>query len=299
MAVHGMLLAPMIGAANDQTQPGGVVRLDDRTGEFVDYFGPGPERATDDSGPTYMYDFAMTPDGEHAISSTFGAPAACAPGIDPACLGDEVAVWDVATERVIQTAGLGDDSGALMVRFLGQDGLRRAFINAPGTSAVWLAHDDDGDGTFEFEQVLGPDDGLEGPMDLVLSSDGTSMYLSNWFGNNVQRFDIGDPFHPKQVATMSVPHPNMLRLSPDGSRLYVTNSLLTPWDNDADFGEPRNSDYGIWLFDVGTSGEITPLNADGSPWVSFAEVDKQTTTGPAGPHMMLFDPSIPLAPGEH
>jgi selenium-binding protein 1 len=299
MAVHGMLLAPMIGAANDQTQPGGVVRLDDRTGEFVDYFGPGPERATDDSGPTYMYDFAMTPDGEHAISSTFGAPAACAPGIDPACLGDEVAVWDVATERVIQTAGLGDDSGALMVRFLGQDGLRRAFINAPGTSAVWLAHDDDGDGTFEFEQGLGPDDGLEGPMDLVLSSDGTSMYLSNWFGNNVQRFDIGDPFHPKQVATMSVPHPNMLRLSPDGSRLYVTNSLLTPWDNDADFGEPRNSDYGIWLFDVGTSGEITPLNADGSPWVSFAEVDKQTTTGPAGPHMMLFDPSIPLAPGEH
>ena len=47
-----------------QTQPGGIVEIDDRTGEFVDYFGPGPERDPSDSGPTYMYDFAMTPDGE-------------------------------------------------------------------------------------------------------------------------------------------------------------------------------------------------------------------------------------------
>ena len=299
MAMNDMLLAPMIGAANDETQPGGVVRLDDRTGEFVDYFGPGPERTTDDSGPTYMYDFAMTPDGENAISSTFGSPAACATGIDPACLGDEVAVWDVATERVTQTADLGVNSGALMVRFIGQDGMRRAFINAPGTSAVWLANDDDGDGTFDFEQVLGTDDGLELPMDLILSSDGTSMYVSNWFNNTVQRFDIAEPFHPELLSTASVPHPNMLRLSADDGRLYVTNSLLTPWDNDAEFGAPRNRDYGIWLFDVESPGDLAPVHADGGPWVSFTEVEKQTTTGPAGPHMMLFDPSIPIEPGAH
>ena len=41
MAMHGMVLAPMIGAANEQTQPGGIVEIDDQTGEFVDYFGPG------------------------------------------------------------------------------------------------------------------------------------------------------------------------------------------------------------------------------------------------------------------
>ena len=122
MAVHGMLLAPMIGAANDQTQPGGIVQIDDRTGEFVDYFGPGPERTAAESGPTYMYDFAMTPDGASAISSTFGSPALCAPGIDPTCLGDEVSVWDVESEAVVQTADLGANSGALMVRFVREDG---------------------------------------------------------------------------------------------------------------------------------------------------------------------------------
>jgi methanethiol oxidase len=299
MAMHDMLLAPMIGAANDQTQPGGIVEIDDRTGEFVDYFGPGPERDPNDSGPTYMYDFAITADGERAISTTFGSPARCAAGIDPTCLGDEVAVWDVHSEHVIQTETLGANSGALMVRFVAQPGVRRAFINAPGTSAVWLADDDDGDGVFDFQQVLGPDEGVELPMDMVLSSDATSLYVSNWFGNTVQQFDISDPFHPTLRSTVSVPHPNMLRLSRDNNRLYVTNSLLTSWDNDADFGEPRNTDYGIWLFDVDTSGELTPLHADGSAWVSFDNVDKQTTTGPAGPHMMLFDPSIPLQPGEH
>jgi hypothetical protein len=116
----------------------------------------------------------------------------------------------------------------------------------------------------------------------------------------VQQFDITNPFKPVLKATVSVPHPNMLRLSRDNRRLYVTNSLLTSWDNDPDFGAARNDRYGIWRFTVNTrSGGLAPSEADGSPWVSFANVRKKTTTGPAGPHMMLFDPSIAPAPGEH
>jgi len=45
------------------------------------------------------------------------------------------------------------------------------------------------------------------------------------------------------------------------------------------------------------SGELTPTGPQ--PWVSFTNVRKKTSTGPAGPHMMLFDPSVPLEPGEH
>ena len=52
----------------------------------------------------------------------------------------------------------------------------------------------------------------------------------------------------------------MLRLSRDNRRLYVSNSLLTPCDNDPDFGPPRNNDYGIWLFDVDEqSGDLTSV----------------------------------------
>jgi selenium-binding protein 1 len=300
MDLHGKLLVPMIGAATDTTLPGGLVEISDRTGAFKRYFGPGPVRDSGDQGPRYMYDFAAAPAANRGISSTFGPPATCGGGIDPACLGDEVAVWDLRRREVIQTADLGANSGALMVRFIREPGVRRAFINTPGTSAVWLADDDDRDGVFEFQQVLGPEDGLAIPADIVLSHDHRYLYLTNWFGDTVQQFDVSDPFDPVLTATVSVPHPNMLRLSRDDRRLYVSNSLLTPWDDDPDFGPARNDDYGIWLFDVAKrSGELTPLNADGRAWVSFTNVRKKTTTGPAGPHMMLFDPSIPLQPGEH
>jgi methanethiol oxidase len=299
MTMEGRSLVPMIGAATETTLPGGIVEIDDRTGAFERYFGPGPVRDTGDLGPKYMYDFAAVHEANRAISTTFGPPALCGAGIDPTCLGDEVSVWDFRREKVIQTADLGTNSGALEVRFIREHGVRRAFINTPGTHAVWLADDDDGDGVFEFQQVLGPEDGLTIPVDMLLSYDHKYLYLTNWFGNTVQQFDIADPFNPVLKATASVPHPNMLRLSRDNRRLYVSNANLTPWDNDPGFGPPRNNDYGIWLFDVGKSGGLTSVTSDGRAWVSFTNVRKKTTTGPAGPHMMLFDPSIPLLPGEH
>jgi selenium-binding protein 1 len=295
----GRALVTMIGAASGTTLPGGIVEIDDRTGAFTGHYGPGPDRAPGDLGPEYMYDFESLAEANRGISTTFGSPALCAGGIEPTCLGDDVAVWDLQKRKVIQTASLGEHSGALMVHWLREPGVRRAFLNAPGTSAIWLADDDDGDGVYDFQQVLGPGDGLALPPDMLLSHDGTRMYVSNWFGNTVQEFDISDPFDPVLRATVSVPHPNMLRLSRDDRRLYVTNSLLTPWDNDPDFGPARNDDYGIWLFEVEENGGLTPSTADGSAWVSFENVRKKTTTGPAGPHMVMFDPSVPLAHGEH
>jgi methanethiol oxidase len=300
MAMHGKVLAPMIGAATDSTAPGGIVELDDKTGEFERYFGPGPKREPGGLEPKYMYDFAMPPGAKRGISTTFGPPALCGGGVDPTCLGDEVAVWDTDQEQVIQTADLGVNNGALMVRFVTAKGVRRAFINTPGTRTVWLADDDNHDGVFDFQQVLGPDDGLLIPADLLLSYDGRYMYVTNWFGNTVQQFDITDPFKPKLNATVSLPHPNMLRLSKDNRRLYVTNSLLSTWDDDTRFGPARNDEYGLWRFDVDRgTGKLTSFPSDGSAWVSFESVKKKTTTGPAGPHMMLFDPSVRLEPGEH
>ncbi len=296
---HGRAMVTMIGAANDTTLPGGIVEINDKTGRFLGHYGPGPDRGPGETAPKYMYDFESLPRANRGISTTFGPPALCGGGIEPSCLGSDVYVWDLRRRKVIQTADLGENSGSLMVHFVPKPRVRRAFINAPGTSAIWLADDDDRDGVYDFQQVLGPDDGLELPPDITLSGDGKYLYASNWFGNTVQQFDITDPFNPVLKATVTVPHPNMLRLSRDNRRLYVTNSLLTPWDNDPDFGPARNDQYGIWLFRVGQKGGLRPSRRDGGPWVSFTDVRKRSTTGPAGPHLILFDPSIPPAPGEH
>jgi len=298
-ASPGSALVTMLGAATESTQPGGIVEIDDRTGAFTSHFGPGPVRGRDDLGPKSMYDFDALDEANRGISTTFGPPGTCGGGIAPSCLGDEVAVWDLEQQKVIQVAHLGANSGALEVRFIHEHDTRRAFINTPGTHAVWLADDDDHDGVFRFQQVLGPEDGLLIPVDMLLSYDQKFMYLTNWFGNTVQQFDISDPYRPVLKATVSVPHPNMLRLSPDDKRLYVSNSLLTTWDDDPGFGPPRNNRYGIWLFDVNGDGGLTPLYPDGKAWVEFTNVRKKYAVGPAGPHMMLFDPSVRLRPGEH
>ena len=259
---HGRAMVTMIGAATGNTQPGGIVEIDDKTGAFLDHFGPGADRVPNQPDPKYMYDFESLDEANRGISTTFGPPALCGGGIDPNCLGGEVAVWDVRRQKVIQTADLGAHSGALMVHFVRSKGVRRAFINTPGTNAIWLADDDDRDGVFDFQQVLGPDDGLVLPADALLSHDSKYMYVSNWFGNTVQQFDIRNPFDPVLKATVSVPHPNMLRVSRDNRRLYVSNSLLTPWDNDPDFGPARNSEYGIWAFHVNKqSGPPHPVQA--------------------------------------
>jgi len=186
-ASHGRAIVTMIGAATDTTQPGGIVEINDRTGAFEGHFGPGPVRDPSDLGPTYMYDFDSLLEANRGISTTFGPPALCGGGIDPTCLGGEVSVWNLRRQKVIQIADLGESSGALEVRFIEERGVRRAFINTPGTNAVWLADDDDGDGVFEFQQVLGPEHGLLIPADMLLSYDHKYMYLTNWFGNTVGR----------------------------------------------------------------------------------------------------------------
>ena len=72
MAMHGKVIAPMIGAATDSTAPGGLVELDDKTGEFERYFGPGPSREPGGLEPKYMYDFAMPPERTGASARRSG-----------------------------------------------------------------------------------------------------------------------------------------------------------------------------------------------------------------------------------
>uniref|UniRef100_A0A7S0RZN5 Methanethiol oxidase n=1 Tax=Chlamydomonas leiostraca TaxID=1034604 RepID=A0A7S0RZN5_9CHLO len=101
--------------------------------------------------------------------------------------------------------------------------------------------------------------------DILISLDDRFLYLSNWLRGDIVQLDITDPAHPKvagrvfvggsfrkgsavmatdsgdpdvplepEVPTVKghVLHggPQMLQLSLDGKRLYVTNSLYSPWD---------------------------------------------------------------------
>ena len=82
--------------------------------------------------------------------------------------------------------------------------------------------------------------------DLVLSMDDRFLYFANWLHGDLRQYDVSDPANPKLTGqlwlggVLGKPSdagrelnggPQMLQLSYDGRRLYVTNSLYSTWDN--------------------------------------------------------------------
>ncbi len=82
--------------------------------------------------------------------------------------------------------------------------------------------------------------------DLVVSMDDRFLYFSNWLHGDLRQYDITDPSAPKLTGQLQLGGvlgrssdaghdlgggPQMLQLSLDGRRLYVTNSLYSTWDN--------------------------------------------------------------------
>lgn len=84
--------------------------------------------------------------------------------------------------------------------------------------------------------------------DINLSLDDRFLYVSCWGTGELRQYDVSDPLQPKLTSTLKVggivrrsPHPKtgnrelnggpqMVEISRDGRRVYLTNSLYTPWD---------------------------------------------------------------------
>jgi selenium-binding protein 1 len=83
--------------------------------------------------------------------------------------------------------------------------------------------------------------------DIGLSLDDRFLYVSCWATGQILQYDVSDPLHPQQTGAVdlggigrAVPHPSgqrfaggpqMLEISRDGRRVYVTNSLFYAWDD--------------------------------------------------------------------
>ena len=84
--------------------------------------------------------------------------------------------------------------------------------------------------------------------DLNLSLDDRFLYVSCWGTGELRQYDVSNPFQPKFLGSIRLggivrrtPHParpaqplnggpQMVEISRDGRRVYVTNSLYTSWD---------------------------------------------------------------------
>jgi selenium-binding protein 1 len=259
----GMLVA-MLGAV-DGGGPGGLVKLSD-DGELLETL-PGPDHR---GAPVYMYDVGIKPEMNRMITSSWAFPKHIEEGMTPPeKVGSAVVVWNWKQGEVLQVEEL--DKAPLEVRWLhGPDGLG-GFVNCAYGGTVWHWEDGDTDGELDFHRVIELPDGSM-PADMRISYDNRFLYVSLFGRSEVRQYDVTDPHDPELVDAVELPHANMMKLSPDSRRLYVSNSLLSPLDPDEDFG--------VWMLRVGPDG----MDVD----ERFAPDFRNLPTGPAGPHDMLL-----------
>jgi methanethiol oxidase len=247
-----IVVMSMLGDA-DGNSPGGFAVLDASTFDVLGRW----EKQT--NGMQFNYDFWYQPRHNVMISSEWGAPNTFKDGfnlddVGAGKYGHSVHFWDLEAKSVVQSIDLGADGMIpLEVRWLHDPDATTGYVGAALSSAMFRWYKD-GD-QWKTEKVIQVDPvevaGLPFPVpglitDLVVSMDDRYLYFSNWLHGDLRQYDISDPANPKLTGQLwlggVIGHasdssrplgggPQMLQLSMDGRRLYLTNSLYSTWDN--------------------------------------------------------------------
>ena len=252
----GIVTISMLGDAEGNT-PGGFAMLDASTFEVLG-------RWEHDKGDMqFNYDFWYQPRQNAMISTEWAAPNTFRPGfnledVQAGKYGRRLHFWDLEKRAKIQTIDLGPNGLIpLEARWLHNPDAAEGFVAATLSSTLWHVHKQNGAwaadqvAAVEGKEVAGwpfPVPGLI--TDSVISMDDRFLYFSNWLHGDLRQYDISDPAHPKLTGQVwcggvlgPVYHggngnkrelsggPQMVQISMDGRRLYVTNSLYSTWDN--------------------------------------------------------------------
>lgn len=212
----------------------------------------------------YNYDFWYQPRLNVMVSSEWAAPNTVKPGfkledVQAGKYGQRLHFWDWQRKRLVQSIDLGEKGRIpLEIRFHHAPESSHGFVGAALSSVVWHFHQPTGSKEWKADPVIEVEaretKGWPFPVpglitDLVLSLDDRWLYFADWLHGDVRQYDVADPAKPKLTGQIWLGGvlddrkpvvvrgktltggPQMLQLSLDGKRLYVTNSLFSSWDN--------------------------------------------------------------------
>lgn len=248
----GNIMISMLGNSRGEG-PGGFLLLD----EDFNVAGRWEKNA---DGMRFNYDYWYQPRHNVMVSSEWSAPNTIRNGfhlddVKAGKYGQQLNFWDWRKRTILRSVDLGDEGLIpLEVRFHHNPDSTHGFVGAALSSAIWHWHLDDGQ--WSVRKVIQVDpverEGWPFPVpglitDLVLSLDDRWLYFSNWLHGDVRQYDIADPDKPRLACRLWLGGvlgkqrkigdrnlnggPQMLQLSLDGKRLYVSNSLYSVWDN--------------------------------------------------------------------
>jgi len=247
------IIVSMLGDARGNA-PGGYLHLD-RNFEIVGRW----ENTMGDI--KFGYDFWYQPRHNMMVSSEWAAPKTFLPGFDLEEVGllkygREIHLWDFAKRTPKQTFYLGEDGLIpLEVRFHHDPESSHGFVGA-ALSANIIHWWKDRSGVWRWENIVDVENEphpewpipVPGVISVILiSMDDRFLYLCNWLHGDIRQYDITDPHVPRLTGQVwlggllgRAPEvngvriaggPQMIQLSLDGKRLYVTTSLFSTWDN--------------------------------------------------------------------
>ncbi len=296
------LIISMLGDG-DGNGPGGFLTLDEHfniTGRW--------EAKTDPM--RFNYDFWYQPRHNVMVSSEWASPSTYFPGFDlddvkAGKYGQHIHFWDWEKHEIVQSFDLGEDGLLpLELRFHHNPDSTHGFVGAALSSNMWHWHKADGE--WKVEKVIDvPSVEVEGwpiPMpslitDLLISMDDRYLYFANWLHGDIRQYDISDPSHPKLTGQVwcggltgkagevkgkkLIGGPQMIQLSLDGKRLYVTSSLFSTWDNQF---YPDMAKAGSFMLQIDCDSEKGGLAINQNFLVDFGK----EPGGPARAHEMRY-----------
>ena len=266
----GEIMISMLGDAKGNG-PGGFLLLDNQ-------FDPKGRWEKNAKGMNFNYDFWYQPRHNVMVSSEWAAPKTFAPGpnfddVAAGKYGQKIHLWDWKERTIRQSFDLGAAAIPLEVRFAHDPSKPYGYVGAALSSTMWrFAAGADGK-TWKAEKAIElppvKNDKFPGGAvpalisDFVISMDDRFLYVAAWLHGEVRQYDITDPARPKHTGTIELGGvirpatklagketsggPQMIQLSLDGKRLYVTNSLYSTWDN---VFYPQIAKQGSWMVQI-------------------------------------------------
>lgn len=298
----GNIMISMLGDAQGNG-PGGYLLLDEKfeiAGRW-EHMAPGMR---------FNYDFWYQPRHNVMVSSEWASPNTFRGGfklddVKAGNYGRHIHFWDWKRKSIVQSVDLGEKGLIpLEVRFHHNPDSTHGYVGAALSSTIWHWHRVDGQ--WHAERVIdvdaAPQSGWPFPVpglitDLLLSMDDRYLYFSNWLHGDIRQYDISTPNRPKLVGQIwlggvlnkvanikgrpPAGGPQMLQLSLDGKRLYVTSSLYSSWDNQF---YPQMVDAGSYLLRIDCDTERGGLKLNERFFVDFGK----EPLGPARAHEMRY-----------
>ncbi len=300
----GEVMISMLGNAKGDG-PGGFLLLNDK-------FEPKGRWEKDAAGMRFNYDFWYQPRFNAMVSSEWAAPNTFSPGpnfddVKAGKYGQQIHVWDWNDRKIRQSFDLGAASIPLEVRFLHDPSKPVGFVGAALSSTMWRFEHLVGFGRWNAEKAIelepvkndkfpgGSEPALVS--DFVISMDDRFMYVAAWLHGEIRQYDISDPAKPKLAGTVKLGGaiaepvklkgkeltggPQMIQLSLDGKRLYVTNSLYSTWDN---VFYPQIGKQGSWLIQIDCDTENGGMKLNDQFLVDFGK----EPSGPVRAHEVRY-----------